>query len=78
MITQKPILLKIKLELLDQLDCEVKWNHTNRNFLINAAVDHYLKFLLARRRVSGVYELENKRAEVKDYCKRFFPEAEIE
>ena len=45
MINQKPISLKIEKSIYFQLENEITTTGTPRNRLINAAIQHYLKYL---------------------------------
>ena len=49
MITQKPISLKIDLDLLEQLDQEVELGLKKRNTVINDAIRLYLEYKDAYR-----------------------------
>lgn len=75
MITQKPISLKIAIDLLEELDTEVSLGFPKRNWHINRAIRLYLKLQSCRRlyRIAGCEK--NKQEVLNRWMRDWFPEA---
>lgn len=75
MVTQKPISLKIDINLLEELDTEVSLGWRKRNAIINDAIRYYLKLKDARRLYKAVILDKNQEEVLNDFLRSQFPEA---
>lgn len=74
MVTQKAISLKIDFGTLDRLDKEVALGWRKRNNHINKAIDFYLDYKDALRRIKAYGSIEDKAAEYARFTKKYFPD----
>lgn len=75
MVTQKPISLKIDVNLLEELDIEASLGWRKRNAIINDAIRYYLKLKDARRLYKAVILDKNQEEVLNDFLRSQFPEA---
>lgn len=75
MVTQKPISLKIDINLLEELDTEASLGWRKRNAIINDAIRYYLKLKDARRLYKAVVLDKNQEKVLNDFLRSQFPEA---
>lgn len=77
MVTQKPISLKIDTTLLKDLDAEAALGLKKRNHLINEAIRLYLELKDERRRIRLYGSIDDRKVEVNDFLRQWFPEIAI-
>lgn len=75
MVTQKPISLKIDLELLQELDEEVALGWRKRNSHINEAIRFYLELKDTQRRIKCRGSRREQLEVIEDFNKKWFPQA---
>lgn len=75
MVTQKPISLKIDIDLLQDLDEEARLGWRKRNYIINKSIALYLSLQDCRRRIKCIGNSDVKVDEVYSWLKKYFPEA---
>lgn len=75
MVTQKPISLKIDLDLLQELDEEVALGWRKRNSHINEAIRFYLELKDTQRLIKCRGSRREQQDIIEDFNKKWFPQA---
>lgn len=75
MITQKPISLKIDVQILTDLDKEAALGWRKRNWHINKAIAMYLHVMDARRRIRCAGSIQDKLKQLEELESFVVPEA---
>lgn len=75
-VTQKPISVRVKHEVLWAMDQEKMLGYYNRNEILNRGGQLFLDLLDVQRRMRCVMDINEKRKIIHGFVKIYLPEAE--